>query len=92
MEFVFVLFVSLLERFQSKALLLTVDSPRYVPNTLIRRDFQTPAVKEAMSRYSSHYTALASPHIRTTPFSGEGQGYITTNSQYVLVSSPISDN
>jgi hypothetical protein len=31
----------ILERFQSKALLMIVDAPWYVPNTVIRRDLQT---------------------------------------------------
>jgi hypothetical protein len=34
------------QRLQSKALRLIVDAPRYVPNTVIRRDLQTPKVKE----------------------------------------------
>jgi hypothetical protein len=44
-----------LERFQSKVLLMIVDSPWYVPNSLIRRDLSCPTVKEEISRYSSHY-------------------------------------
>jgi hypothetical protein len=32
--------IEILERFQSKALRLTVDAARYVPNTAIRRDLQ----------------------------------------------------
>jgi hypothetical protein len=35
-----------LERFQSKALRMMVDVPWYVSNTVIRRDLQTPTVKE----------------------------------------------
>jgi hypothetical protein len=31
---------------QSKALRMIVDAPWYVPNTVIRRDLQTPTVKE----------------------------------------------
>jgi hypothetical protein len=30
--------IEILEGFQSKALRMTVDAPRYVPNTVIRRD------------------------------------------------------
>jgi hypothetical protein len=45
------------ERFQSKALRMMVDAPWYVPNTVIRRDLQTPTVKEEIRRYSSQYSA-----------------------------------
>jgi hypothetical protein len=48
----------ILERFQSKALI--EDAPRYVPNTVIRRDLQTPTVKEEIQRYSSEYSARLS--------------------------------
>jgi hypothetical protein len=40
-----------------KALRQIVDTPWYVPNTLIRRDLQIPSVKEEISHYSSHYGA-----------------------------------
>jgi hypothetical protein len=43
----------ILERLQSKALRMIVDAPWYVPNTVIRRDLQIPAVKEELRRYSS---------------------------------------
>jgi hypothetical protein len=36
----------ILKSFQSKALRMIVDAPWYVPNTLIRRDLQTPTVRE----------------------------------------------
>jgi hypothetical protein len=42
-----------LERFQPKALSMIVDSPWYVLNMVIRRDFQIPTVKEEILRYSS---------------------------------------
>jgi hypothetical protein len=38
---------------QSKALRMIVDAPWFVPNTIIRRDLQTPTVKEEIRRYSS---------------------------------------
>jgi hypothetical protein len=50
----------ILERFQSKALRIIVDAPRYVPNTVIRRNLQTPTVKEEIRRYSSQYSARLS--------------------------------
>jgi hypothetical protein len=49
----------------SKALRMTVDAPWYVSNTVIRRDLQTPIVKEKTSRYSSQYSARLS-HIQMT--------------------------
>jgi hypothetical protein len=45
--------IEIIERFQSKALRMTVDAPWYVPNTVIRRDLQILTVKEEIHRYSS---------------------------------------
>jgi hypothetical protein len=42
-----------LEHFQSKTLHLIVDTPWYVPNTVVRRDLQIPTVKEEICCYSS---------------------------------------
>jgi hypothetical protein len=47
---------------QLKALRMLVDAPWYVPNTVIRRDLQTPTVKEEIRRYSSQYCARLSAH------------------------------
>jgi hypothetical protein len=47
-----------LERFQWKALRMTVDAPRYV----IRRDLQTPTTKEEIRRYSSQYRGRLTAH------------------------------
>jgi hypothetical protein len=52
----------ILERFQWKALRMIVDAPWYVPNTIIRRDLQIPAVKEEIRHYSSQYSARPSAH------------------------------
>jgi hypothetical protein len=54
--------IQILERFQSKALLMIVDAPCYVPNTVIRRDLQTPTVTEEIRRYSSQYSARLNAH------------------------------
>jgi hypothetical protein len=54
--------IEILERFQSKALRMIVDAPWYMPNTVIRRDLQTPTVKEENRRYSSQYSARLSAH------------------------------
>jgi hypothetical protein len=54
--------INILERFQSKAQRLIVDTPWYVPNTLIRRGLQIPSVKEEISHYSSHYIARLTAH------------------------------
>jgi hypothetical protein len=54
--------IEILERFQSKVLHVIVDAPWYVPNTYVRRDHQTPTVKEEISRYSSQYSARLSTH------------------------------
>jgi hypothetical protein len=42
-----------LERLQSNALRMIVESPWFVPHTLIPGDLQTPTVKEEIRRYSS---------------------------------------
>jgi hypothetical protein len=52
----------ILDRFQSKALLMIVDAPWYVPNTVIRRDLQISTVKEEIRYYSSQYSARLSAH------------------------------
>jgi hypothetical protein len=39
-----------------------MDAPWYVPNTVIRRDFQTPTIKEEIRHYSSQYSARLSAH------------------------------
>jgi hypothetical protein len=54
--------IETVERFESKALRMIVDAPRYVPNAVIRRDLQTPTVKEEIRRYSSQYDARLSAH------------------------------
>jgi hypothetical protein len=54
--------IEILERFQSKALRMIVDTPWYVPNSLIRRDLQIPSVKEEISHYSCHYSARLTAH------------------------------
>jgi hypothetical protein len=51
-----------LERFQSKVLILIVDVPWYVPNSVIRNDLQVPTVKEEISRFSSHYNVRIIVH------------------------------
>jgi hypothetical protein len=54
--------IEILECFQSETLRMTADAPSYVPNTVIRRDFQVPTVKEEIRRYSSQYSARLSAH------------------------------
>jgi hypothetical protein len=41
---------------------MIVDAPWYVPNTVIRRDVQTPTVKEEIRRYRCQYSACLSAH------------------------------
>jgi hypothetical protein len=54
--------IEILERFQSEALRMIVDTPWYVPNTVIRKDLQIQTVKEEIRRYSSQYSARLSAH------------------------------
>jgi hypothetical protein len=49
--------IEILECWQSKASLMIVDAPWYVPNTVIRRDLHTQIVKEEIHRCSSQYSA-----------------------------------
>jgi hypothetical protein len=52
----------ILERFQSKYLRTTVDTPWCKSNTVIRKDLQTPTVKEEICHYSSQYSVHLSVH------------------------------
>jgi hypothetical protein len=52
--------IEILECFQSKTFRMIVDALWQEPNMVIRRDLQTPAVKEEISLYSSHYSARLS--------------------------------
>jgi hypothetical protein len=54
--------IEILERFQSKALRMIVDTGWYVPDMVIQRHFQLPTVKEEISCYSSQYSARLSTH------------------------------
>jgi hypothetical protein len=54
--------IEILERFQSKALRMIEDAPLFVLNMVIRRDLQTPTVKEEIRRYSSQYSVRVSAH------------------------------
>jgi hypothetical protein len=54
--------IEILEHFQSKDLRMIVDAPWYVPNMVIRRDLQTPRVKEEIHHYNSQYSAPISTH------------------------------
>jgi hypothetical protein len=54
--------IAIIEHFQSKALRMIVDTPWFVPNTVIRRDLQIPTVKEVIRRYSSQYSARQNAH------------------------------
>jgi hypothetical protein len=54
--------IEILESSQSKTSYVIVDAPWYVPNTVIRKDFQIPAVKEEIQRYSFQHSARLSTH------------------------------
>jgi hypothetical protein len=41
---------------------MIVDAPCNVPNTVIRRDLQTPTVNEEIRLYSSQFSARLSAH------------------------------
>jgi len=46
--------LEVLERFQSKVLGIITDAPRYVPNTIIKRDLQIATVKQEARKYSAN--------------------------------------
>jgi hypothetical protein len=54
--------IDILEHFQSKTLRMIVDTPWYVPNVVIRRDLQVPAVEDEIQCYSSQYSGFLSAH------------------------------
>jgi hypothetical protein len=54
--------IEVVERFQSKVLCLIMDVPWFIPNTVIRRDLQTPTIKEEICRYSSQHSARFGAH------------------------------
>jgi hypothetical protein len=54
--------MEILELFPSKVLRITADAAWYLPNTVIRRDLQTPTVKAEIRHYSSQYRARLSVH------------------------------
>jgi hypothetical protein len=41
---------------------MIVDTPWYVPNTVIQMDLPTPTVKEEIHRYSTQYSTRLSAH------------------------------
>jgi hypothetical protein len=49
--------IEIIEHLQSKSLHMIVDTPLYVPNTVIQRDLQIPTVKEEIRHYCSQYSA-----------------------------------
>jgi hypothetical protein len=57
--------IEILGSFQSKALCIIVDAHWYMFNMVIRRDLQTPTVKEEIRRYSSQSSATLE-HKKTT--------------------------
>jgi len=48
-------YIVILERFQSKVLRIITDAPRYVPNTVIRRDLRVFSVRQEVRNYSVTY-------------------------------------
>jgi hypothetical protein len=54
--------IEILEHFQLKALCMIVCASWYVSNMIIRRDLQTPTVKEEIRYYSSQYGACFRAH------------------------------
>jgi hypothetical protein len=75
-------------------------APRHVPNTVIRRDRQTPTVKEEIRHYGSHCSARLSVHqniseersasiIRVTRISEQGTTVAVTSNRRTLQTNTI---
>jgi hypothetical protein len=54
--------IEILKRFQSKSLGMIMDTPWYVPNTIIQKDLQILMVKHKISCYSYNYSKCLSMH------------------------------
>jgi hypothetical protein len=54
--------IDILERFQFKVLRIITDAPRYVPNTVIRRDLKVSSVREEVGNYSVTYRHRLEDH------------------------------
>jgi hypothetical protein len=59
-EYGFHLNIDILELSQPKASSMIVHAPCYLPKTVIRRDFQTPKVKDEITHYSYQYSGRLS--------------------------------
>jgi len=54
--------LEILERLQSKALRIITDAPRYVPNTIIKRDLQIPTAKQEARTLNANYRRRLDNH------------------------------
>jgi len=59
--------LEILERFQSKVLRIITDAPRYVPNTMIKRDLQITTVKQEARKFSANYRKRLDTHPNNLP-------------------------
>jgi hypothetical protein len=55
--------IEILGRFQSKALRMITDAPRYVPNVILRQDLRIPSVEEEIRRFSIQYSSRLQTHL-----------------------------
>jgi hypothetical protein len=77
----------ILERFQSKALRMITNAPWFVPNAVILRDLQTPAIKEEIRRFISQYGArLSCEHYGSTRRKQANTKTFSTRSAYQILS------
>jgi hypothetical protein len=75
--------IEILERFQLKALCMIVDAPWYIPNKVIRRDQETPAVKKINPPL--HLSIQCSPQRTSKGHISEPHGFTR---QQVIVKTP----
>jgi len=54
--------LEILERFQSKVLRIITEAPWFIPNTVIKHDFQVPTVKQEARKYSVNYRKRLDVH------------------------------
>jgi hypothetical protein len=54
--------LDILERFQSKVLLIITDAPWFITNTVIKHEIQVPTVKQEARKYSVNYRKRLDVH------------------------------
>jgi hypothetical protein len=54
--------IEILQQFQNKALRTLVNTPWYIPNSLLHTDLQMPTVRDEIVKFSTNYRAKLFTH------------------------------